>query len=90
MNGWRPVVVPVAAFAIAAACASCGDSARPKDECAQGSAIGVVVVEAALRSGSLITARMALEQGREVFAVPGSPLDPRCRGTNDLLRAKVI
>jgi DNA processing protein len=51
-----------------------------------GSALGVVVVEAALRSGSLITARLALEQGREVFAVPGSPLDPRCRGTNDLIR----
>ena len=51
-----------------------------------GVALGVVVVEAARRSGSLITARMALEQGREVFAVPGSPLDPRCRGTNQLLR----
>jgi DNA processing protein len=51
-----------------------------------GSALGVVVVEGALRSGSLITARFALEQGREVFAVPGSPLDPRCRGTNDLIR----
>jgi DNA processing protein len=51
-----------------------------------GMALGVVVVEAAARSGSLITARYALEQGREVFAVPGSPLDPRCRGTNDLLR----
>jgi DNA processing protein len=47
---------------------------------------GVVVVEAALRSGSLITARLAGEQGREVFAVPGSPLDPRAHGTNDLLR----
>jgi DNA processing protein len=47
---------------------------------------GVVVVEAALRSGSLITARMAGEQGREVMAVPGSPLDPRCRGTNRLIR----
>ncbi|HEV2676819.1 MAG TPA: DNA-processing protein DprA [Aliidongia sp.] len=47
---------------------------------------GVVVIEAALRSGSLITARFAAEQGREVFAVPGSPLDPRCRGTNDLIR----
>jgi DNA processing protein len=46
----------------------------------------VVVVEAELRSGSLITARLAAEQGREVFAVPGSPLEPRSRGTNDLLR----
>ena len=52
-----------------------------------GMGLGVVVVEAAARSGSLITARFALEQGREVFAVPGSPLDPRCRGTNDLLRS---
>ena len=51
-----------------------------------GSALGVVVVEAAQRSGSLITARMAAEQGREVFAVPGSPLDPRASGTNDLIR----
>jgi DNA processing protein len=47
---------------------------------------GVVVVEAALKSGSLITARFAAEQGRDVFAVPGSPLDPRCRGANDLIR----
>jgi DNA processing protein len=46
----------------------------------------VVVVEAALRSGSLITARQALEQGRDVLAVPGSPLDPRCRGANNLIR----
>ena len=45
-----------------------------------------MVVEAARRSGSLITARFALEQGREVFAVPGSPLDPRAEGSNDLLR----
>jgi len=55
-----------------------------------GMALGVLVVEAAARSGSLITARFALEQGREVFAVPGSPLDPRCRGTNDLLRGGAV
>jgi DNA processing protein len=47
---------------------------------------GVVVVEAEIRSGSLITARLANEQGREVFAVPGSPLDPRSKGPNELLR----
>jgi DNA processing protein len=51
-----------------------------------GLALGTLVVEAGLRSGSLITARLAAEQGREVFAVPGSPLDPRYRGTNALLR----
>jgi DNA processing protein len=51
-----------------------------------GFSLGVVVVEAAERSGSLITARFAAEQGREVFAVPGSPLDPRCKGTNSLIR----
>jgi DNA processing protein len=51
-----------------------------------GLSLGVVVVEAELRSGSLITARLAAEQGREVFAVPGSPLDPRAKGTNDLIR----
>ena len=45
-----------------------------------------MVVEAAPQSGSLITARLAAEQGREVMAVPGSPLDPRHRGTNQLLR----
>ena len=51
-----------------------------------GLALGVIVVEAELRSGSLITARIAGEQGRDVFAVPGSPMDPRSRGTNDLIR----
>lgn len=51
-----------------------------------GMALGVVVVEAADRSGSLITARLANEIGREVFAVPGSPIDPRSAGTNRLIR----
>lgn len=51
-----------------------------------GISLGAVVIEAAMRSGSLITARLAGEQGREVFAVPGSPLDPRAAGTNNLLK----
>jgi DNA processing protein len=51
-----------------------------------GLSLGVVLVEAAVRSGSLITARLGLEAGREIFAVPGSPLDERCRGCNDLIR----
>jgi DNA processing protein len=51
-----------------------------------GLAVGVVVIEAARRSGTLITTRLALEQGREVFAVPGSPLDPRAEGCNSLLK----
>jgi DNA processing protein len=51
-----------------------------------GLAQGVVVVEAQLRSGSMITARFALEQGRELFAVPGSPLEPRSAGPNSLIK----
>lgn len=51
-----------------------------------GLSLGVIVVEAAKRSGSLITARLAGEQGREVMAVPGSPLDPRAAGANGLIK----
>ncbi len=51
-----------------------------------GLSLGVVIVEAAKRWGPLITARLALEQGREVFALPGSPLDPRAEGTNGLIK----
>lgn len=68
-----------------------GAAARAKDfprrnRVIAGLSLGVVVVEAAPKSGSLITARLAAEQGREVMAVPGSPLDPRHKGTNGLLR----
>lgn len=51
-----------------------------------GIALGTIIIEASLNSGSLITARMAIEHDREVFAVPGSPLDPRCKGTNKLIK----
>jgi len=52
-----------------------------------GVSLGVLIVEAARRSGTLVTARLAAEQGREVFAVPGHPLDPRAEGTNKLLKS---
>jgi len=55
-----------------------------------GLSLGLVVVEAAHRSGSLISARLANEMGRLVFAVPGSPLDPRCAGANKLLKQGAI
>jgi DNA processing protein len=65
------------------------DSPR-RNRLISGLAAGVVIVEAARRSGSLITARLAGEQGCEVFAVPGSPLDPRAEGTNGLLKQGAI
>lgn len=55
-----------------------------------GMSLGVIVVEAAQKSGSLITARMAGEQGRQVYAVPGNPLDPRAAGANHLIREGAI
>lgn len=55
-----------------------------------GMALGTVVVEAAPRSGSLITARLAAEAGRDVMAVPGSPLDPRAQGCNGLIREGAV
>jgi DNA processing protein len=55
-----------------------------------GLSAGVIVIEAAARSGSLITAQRAAEQGREVFVVPGSPLDPRYEGSNSLIRDGAI
>ncbi|WP_455482559.1 DNA-processing protein DprA [Bartonella sp. B35(2025)] len=51
-----------------------------------GLSLGLLVVEAAMRSGSLITARQAAEMGRLIFAIPGSPLDPRSVGTNSLIK----
>lgn len=57
-----------------------------RNELISGLAHAVVVIEAARRSGSLVTARHAAEQGRQVFAVPGHPLDPRAEGTNHLLQ----
>lgn len=85
----------ICAHGVVVAEAPLGFQARARDfprrnHIISGMSLGVVVIEAAQRSGSLITARAAGEQGREVMAVPGSPLDPRSRGTNALLKQGAI
>ncbi|MGE3142908.1 MAG: DNA-processing protein DprA [Hyphomonadaceae bacterium] len=81
----------IAARGLVLAEAPLGAAARARDfprrnHIVSGLSQGVVVIEAALRSGSLITARAAAEQGRDVMAAPGSPLDPRARGANALIK----
>lgn len=87
----EPLLVRLLASGVALSEMPMGHEPRARDfprrnRLIAGLALGVVVVEAAERSGSLITARMALEENREVFAVPGSPLDPRAEGANRLIK----
>jgi len=64
-----------------------GQDLPRRNRIVSGLSLGVLIIEAARRSGTLVTARLAAEQGREVFAVPGHPLDPRAEGTNKLLKS---
>ncbi len=57
-----------------------------RNEIISGLALGIVVIEAGLKSGSLITADIGLKQNKDIFAVPGSPMDPRCLGSNSLIK----
>ena len=87
----RPLFDAIAADGLAIAENPPGFQARAQDfprrnRIVAGLASGAVVIEAAARSGSLITARLTAEEGRLVFAVPGSPLDPRNAGCHDLIR----
>jgi DNA processing protein len=86
-----PLIERIVAFGAVVSEMPIGQEPRGRDfprrnRIVSGLSLATIVVEAARGSGSLITARFALEQNRQVFAVPGSPLDPRAEGTNDLLK----
>ncbi len=78
----RGVIITEQAFGVSPV----ANSFPKRNRIISGISSAVAIIEASLNSGSLITARMALEHGREIFAVPGSPMDVRCKGTNKLIR----